>query len=311
MSQTAPALPGVLVPSFDAPASSPLLWLREMAEAIRGQMLVHGAVLVHGLRVSGTESLAEVRDALDIASHTPTEVFNSRQNFGNGILSPISWPHDRPICPFQESSFSKTFPSTVLTACITPPDGGGQAHLSDARRIAEHLPAQLADRIRKDGWIMTRAFHDGFGISWRDAFSVADHAELDMVLEAEGIKSEWLPDGALHTVRHQRAFIDHPTTGEECWFNQISFLNAGSLDPTERRVLARSFGEHLPMNTYFGDGSPLSDEDLTAIYYAYALAKTDAPWHRGDLLIADNIIMAQGRSAYAGSCEFLIALGGD
>ena len=33
------------------------------------------------------------------------------------------------------------------------------------------------------------------------------------------------------------------------------------------------------------------------------------PWRRGDLLITDNIIMAQGRSAIEGSPEFLIALG--
>jgi hypothetical protein len=199
----------------------------------------------------------------------------------------------------------------VLTACITPPDGDGYAHLSDARRIAEHLPAQLADRIRTGGWILTRAFHDGFGISWRDAFAVADRAALERVFEAAGIESEWLPNGTLCTVRHQRGVIDHPTTGEECWFNQISFLNAGSLDPTEREVLTRAFGKHLPMNTYFGDGSPLSDEDLTAIYRAYASVKIGVLWRRGDLLITDNIIMAQGRSAYEGPFEFLIAFGGE
>jgi hypothetical protein len=259
--------------------------------------------------MDGPDSLAEARDSLGIASFTPTEVFNRRTDFGNGILSPISWPQDRHICPLQESSFSTTFPSVVLTACITPPDGDGRAHLSDARRIAEHLPADLADRVRSGGWTMTRAFHGGFGVSWREAFSVTDRAALEDRFETEEIESAWLPSGMLHTARKRPGFIKHPETGEECWFNQIGFLNAGSLDPAERRFMTKSFGKYLPMDTFFGDGSPLSEEDVAAIDDAYDATKISVPWRRGHLLITDNIIMAQGRSAIEGSPEFLIALG--
>ena len=309
MSESVPTLREASVPSLDAPDDDPFSWLRDTAATIREQMLRHGAVLVHHLPLDGPDSLAEARDALGIASHMAAEAFNNRRSFGNGILSPVSWPDDRLICPFQESSFSGTYPSVVLTACITPPEGAGQAHLADARRIAEHLPARLADRIRADGWIMTRAFHEGFGISWRDAFGVSDRADLDKVLEAAGIASEWLPHGTLQTVRHRPGVVDHPVTGEECWFNQISFLNASSLDPTERAIMEKSFGKYLPMNTYFGDESPLSGEELTAIDEAFESVKIGVSWRRGDLLIADNVMTAQGRSAYEGSPGFLIALG--
>nr|ADN26242.1 Fe(II)/ 2-oxoglutarate-dependent oxygenase [Streptomyces coeruleorubidus]ADN65339.1 oxidoreductase [Streptomyces coeruleorubidus] len=311
MSETVPMRQEVLVSSFDAPGDSPFSWLHDMAATIRDHMLLRGAVLIHGLPMDGPDSLAKARNALGIAGHTPTEAFNNRSDFGNGIFSPINWPNDRVICPFQESSFSRTFPSVVLTACITPPDGEGQSHLSDTRRIAGHLPAHLADRVRTGGWTMARSFHDGFGITWQEAFSVADRAALDELFETTGIKPEWLPNGTLYTVRHRPGFIDHPTTGEECWFNQISFLNAGNLDPVERDIMTDAFGKYLPMNTFFGDGSPLSDEDLTAIQHAYDSVRVGVPWRRGDLLITDNIIMAQGRSQFEGSPEFLIALGGE
>jgi hypothetical protein len=301
----------VAVPSFEALAESPSSWLRTMAATIRDQTLVHGAVLIHGLEIDGPDALAEARHALGIVSHTPTEALNNRSDFGNGILSPINWPDDRIMCPFQESSFSRTFPSVVLTACITPPDGAGQSYLSDSRRIAGHLPESLANRVRVDGWTMARAFHDRFGISWREAFSVADGAALDKIFEEAAIASEWLPDGTLHTVRHRPAVIAHPKTGEECWFNQIAFLNAGSLDLVEREIMTDTFGEHLPMNTFFGDGQPLSDEDLTAVQQAYDAVRTGVRWRRGDLLITDNIIMAQGRSPFEGAPEFLVALGED
>jgi hypothetical protein len=303
VSETIPAL------HFDAPADAPFPWLREMAATVRDQLLVGGAVLLHDLPLDGPDSLAEARAALGIAVHTPAEAFNNRSDFGNGILSPISWPDDRILCPFQESSFSQTFPSVVLTACISPPDGDGRAHLSDARRIADHLPAALAERVRRDGWTLTRAFHQGFGISWQEAFSVADRAELDELLTTAGIESEWLPSGSLLTVRRLPGVRTHPVTGEECWFNQLAFLNVGSLDPTERRIMIRSFGEHLPMNTFFGDGSPLSDEELAAVQQAYDAVRIEVPWQRGDLLITDNLMTAQGRSPYDGPAEFLITLG--
>jgi hypothetical protein len=299
----------VSIPSFEAPAGAPFSWLRDMTATIRYQLLIHGAVLIHGLPISGPESLAEARDSLGIGSFTPTEAFNHRTDFGNGIIAPISWPLGRHICPLQESSVSKTFPSVVLTACITPPDGDGRAHLSDARRLAGHLPAPLADRVRTGGWTMTRAFHTGFGISWQEAFSVTGRAALEEFFDTEGIESEWLPNGSLNTVRHRPGVINHPVTGEVCWFNQLAFLNAGSLVPAERAFMTGAFGKYLPMNTFFGDGSPLSEEDLIAIDHAYDSVKISVPWHCGDLLISDNIIMAQGRSALEGSPEFLIALG--
>ncbi|MER6543876.1 TauD/TfdA family dioxygenase [Streptomyces sp. NPDC001250] len=311
MNETEPTWKEASIPSFEAPVESPFSWLRDMAAPLRDQMLVHGAVLIRGLPLDGPDGLAEARDALGVVSHTPTEAFNNRSDFGNGILSPINWPNDRIICPFQESSFSKTFPSVVLTACITPPDGDGQSHLSDSRRIADHLPEHLSDRVRKGGWTMARAFHDGFSITWSEAFSVTDRAALDELFEDAAIESEWLPSGALYTVRHRPGVIDHPRTGEECWFNQIAFLNAGSLDPVEREIMTDTFGQYLPMNTYFGDGSPLSDEDLSAVQQAYDSVRIGVRWRRGDLLVTDNIIMAQGRSPFEGSPEFLIALGDD
>src|SRR5262249_5872825 len=153
-------------------------------------LLAHGTVVLHGLPIDGPDRLAEARDCLGMASFTPTEMFNRRTDFGNGVLSPISWPRDRHICPLQESSFSTTFPSVVLTACITPPAGEGHAYLSDARYLAEHLPADLADRVRTGGWTMTRSFHRGFGFSWREAFPVTDRAALEDLFETEGIESE-------------------------------------------------------------------------------------------------------------------------
>ncbi|WP_394617104.1 TauD/TfdA family dioxygenase [Lentzea sp. JNUCC 0626] len=297
-------------PVLDAPADSPWEWLSEVAADIAGHLPVHGAVLVHDLPIALPDDLARAREALGVAVHRPTEAFNHRTDFGNGVQAPISWPAERSICCFQECSYSTTFPSVVLTACITPPESG-QAHLSDTRRIPDHLPARLVDHVRAKGWAMSRVFHDGFGLSAQDAFFAADRAGLEKSLGALDIDYDWLPGGSLRTTRRRPGVVRHPVTGEECWFNQLVFLNSKSLDPGERLVMANAFGEDLPMDTFFGDGSTLPEEDWTAIYRAYESTTTEVTWRRGDLLITDNVITAQGRSSFEGSHEFLVSLGGE
>ncbi|UOX90009.1 TauD/TfdA family dioxygenase [Amycolatopsis sp. FBCC-B4732] len=294
------------IPSFGAPAEDPFSWLRETAEAVGEHLLRYGAVLVQGLPLDGPDALADAREALGLTVQRPVEAFTRRGEFSRGVVSPIDWPQDRAVCPFQESAFSMTFPSVVLTACLTPPAGTGRARLADARRIAGHLPTRLASRVRADGWIMTRVFHDGFGLSPEEAFSVPDRAALEEVFEAGGIGHQQLSEGVLRTIRHRPGVIAHPATGQECWFNQISFLNAHSLDPAERTVMTKAFGRDMPMDTSFGDGSPLSVEDVAAVQRAWDAVTSEVPWHRGDLLLVDNIATAQGRSAYEGSPEFLV-----
>ncbi|MBN6050710.1 TauD/TfdA family dioxygenase, partial [Nonomuraea sp. RK-328] len=282
-----------------------------MAASILGHLPVHGAVLIRGLPLHGPADLAEARQALGMSAFTPTEAFAPRRDFGNGVFAPIQWPDDRLLCPFQEGAYSTAPPSVVLTACVTPPETGGEAHLADTRLLTDHLPEGLADRVRKDGWTMTRVFHDGFGISWADAFSVADRGELEDLLAKEGIGYQWLPSGSLHTVRRRPGVTRHPVTGEECWFNQLAFLNASSMEQRERAILTEAFGDDLPMNTAFGDGTPLSETDLNTIQHAYDEVTLSVDWQSGDLLVIDNIMTAQGRAPFSGTAEFLIAFGGE
>ena len=298
------------LPLFDAPPDAPFSWLEDMAVAIRERMLAHGVVLLRGLPLHGPADLVLARRALGISSFTLPETFAERSDLGHGVVSPIRWPDDRLLCPFQEGSFSTVFPSVVLTACVKPPESGGQAHVCDTRLLVAHLPAYLYDRVRVGGWSMTRVFHDGFGISWTTAFSAADQAELAEVLAAQGIKYRFLSDGVLYTIRRRPGVISHPVTGEECWFNQMDFLNVASMEPRDRAILTKAFGRDLPVNSAFGDGTPLPESDVQAIHQAYDAVTRSISWQQGDLLLTDNILTAQGRAPFTGAPEFLVALGG-
>ena len=64
----------------------------------------------------------------------------------------------------------------------------------------------------------------------------------------------------------------------------------------------------LPRQTYFGDGSKIPDNTLSAIRAAFAREATQFPWQSGDILLLDNMQMAHGRRAFTGPRKVLAAL---
>ncbi len=298
-----------MIPLFDAPTQNWPAWLKASAAAIRLSVLTHGAAAIRGLPLKDPVNMVQARDALNVRPFHSAERFAHRQEEENDIVSPIRWPAERELCPYQEEAFSMVVPGIVLTGCIRPPDNCGEALLSDARQISSYLPRDLDERVRTHGWVMTRVFHPRFGISWQNAFGCLNREDLASLLACERIAHEWLDDGTLRTSRQRPAFRIHPITGEECWFNQMAFLNQGSMEPRERELLSLAFGDDLPVDTALGDGRPLSALDLLAIQDAYDATTTRLRWRAGDLLIADNLLTAQGRCSFTGSAEYWVAFG--
>lgn len=298
-----------MIPTFHAPEQNWTDWLTDTAVAIRSHVLAEGAVLVRGLALKKPVDISRARDALGIRTFQSIEKFGHRQEEVDGIVSPIRWPEERELCPYQEESFSLVVPNIVLTGCISPPGTGGEALISDVRQIFFHLPSDLAYRIKTHGWMMTRVFHPQFGMSWQDAFSSTERDELSSLLEQMDIDFEWLEDGTLRTQRRRPAFRIHPKTGDECWFNQLAFLNRGSLESRERELLSLAFGNDLPVDTALGNGQSLSESNLLALHSAYDATTKKLTWRAGDLLIVDNLLTAQGKSPMTGIPEFWVAFG--
>jgi hypothetical protein len=87
------------------------------------------------------------------------------------------------------------------------------------------------------------------------------------------------------------------------------FFNPVSLDPDIRDMLLESFSpEELPYNTFYGDGTPVAPDDLAAIAKAYAAETRSFAWRTGDVLFADNMLMAHGRSAFKGQRKVLVGM---
>lgn len=67
--------------------------------------------------------------------------------------------------------------------------------------------------------------------------------------------------------------------------------------------------EDWPRHCYYGDGTPIRDEDMQALLEVYAGLEERFEWQSGDVMLLDNLLMAHGRDAYSGERKLLVAMG--
>ncbi len=179
----------------------------------------------------------------------------------------------------------------------------------DAAAVLEALPADLVDRLERQGWLLLRSYNDEIGAPWPEAFGTADRGAVEAYCRANGIDVEWQPDGGLRTRQRRSAVVRHPVTGRRCWFNQVAFLNEWTLAEEVREYLVDVYGpDGLPFTTAFGDGEPIGEDVVALLNSVYERHTAREPWQDGDLLLVDNVRTAHSREAYTGPREVLVAL---
>src|SRR5262249_49386507 len=101
----------------------------------------------------------------------------------------------------------------------------------------------------------------------------------------------------------------HPRTGEKVWFEHAAFFHISSLQAKVLETLRAEFAEEdLPMNTYYGDGTPIELGELEEIREAY-LQETEAfTWQKRDLLLIDNVLTSHSRQSFVGDRKILVAM---
>lgn len=285
-------------------------WLRESRDALRAGLDAHGALYLRGLPVKDVEDFAEVRDSLVSELAGYVEKATPRSHFGRDVYSSTDLPPSQAIRPHNENSYALSFPGLLMFGCLVAPDQGGATPVTDVRRVLGGIPEPLADRFRAYGWSLTRTYGDHISLGWRTAFGTEDRDEVAAYCAANHIAHEWLEGDRLRTTQRRSATIRHPGTGEEVWFNHTVFWNEWALDPEVREVFLEDLGhDNLPFNTAYGDGEPISRQDVETIDEAYRRATVRETWRPGDVLIVDNILSAHAREAFRGNRRIVVAMG--
>jgi len=273
----------------------------------------HAAVLFRGFAIDTPKDFEKVAGAILPALKPYVEGQSPRTKIRGNVYTSTEYPKHLRITMHSELSYSKEPPSKLIFYCETPITEGGETPISDCRKVYEDMPVELRDKFENLGvkYVKNMPGDDkGLGKSWMDHFETTSKKKVEKYLEENEISFEWLNDGMLRTESVRPAVRKHPATGEMVWYNQSNLWHVSNFEEQRRKTLLQICGEEkLPTHCYFGDGSPMSDEDLDTVRNVMWDAAVIFPWHAGDLLVVDNYMAAHGRMAFDGPRKVLVAMG--
>ncbi|MEW1755734.1 TauD/TfdA family dioxygenase [Streptomyces cyaneofuscatus] len=316
MTTTTP-LPGPTVRAEYLPqvyeASAPGIPVAEFIEsnrpAIRAALHSRGAVLLRGFDVAGVDGFNGSVHAL---SGTPpltyAERSSPRSTIKGQVYTSTDYPADEEIFLHNENSYQAVWPQALYFYCIEPAHTLGATPLADIRQVFRAIDPDVREEFTRRRWRVVRNFHEDFGVPWQQAFNTDDRAAVTAYCEGKGLGVEWTA-GGLRTTAIRDAVHRHRVTGEDVWFNHITFFHVSTVAPDVREGLQEIFAdEDLPTNSYYGDGAPIPDDVVAHLRQCYRDASTRFDWQRHDILVVDNMLAAHAREPFTGPRRIAVAM---
>ncbi|KGT73214.1 hypothetical protein MA20_45900 [Bradyrhizobium japonicum] len=272
------------------------------------ELYTHGALLIRGLPPD-IERFATLCDLFGPpASHS--ELSSLRTRLGDGVYTSTDHPADQKIQMHNEQAYLSYWPKIASFMCVTPPMSGGETPIADCRDFDPELPADLRSRLRTQGVKYVRNIGSESTIPWKAVYGVESREELEVYCALKNIELHWRSDGTPRTISSLPAYIRHPVTGTDCFFNNIVSASHHSLAPRQRAQIEKLFSTALdqPNSVLFGDGEPISFDEIQALLSAYERRTFQFDWAAGDILIADNVLVAHARNPFKGARKVVVRI---
>ncbi len=278
------------------------------AALVADRLTLHGALLFRGFDVASVEDFERVGSAISPNALEYTYRSTPRSSLAKGVFTTTEYPADQEISLHCENAYQRAWPLKVAFCCLIAPETGGATQIADVRRVTASLSPDLLERFERLGVRYVRHYRPYVDIPWETVFQTSDRGELAAFCARNGIEHEWLDGNTLRTSQTNQGLATHPKTGERVFFNQAHLFHVSNLQPEVARSLRAMYGDRLPRNTFYGDGSEIPAEDLQAIRDAFKAAEMSFPWQAGDVMLLDNMQMAHGRKPFTGQRKVVATL---
>jgi hypothetical protein len=294
---------------------------RDVLDAVTTEV---GAIVLRGFAIHTSADFGEL-----IRSYPADEVGYTggaapRKAIEGRVYEATRAPANLRICLHQEMAYMPAYPARLAFFCKTPAATGGETILGDMREVDAHFRDGFLESLTNRGVLYRRRFRspdlafddpviDALYRPWADAFGTSSPPEVEKLCAALGLEAEWLEDGNVLSVNYEAsAFVRHPLTGDNVWFNQIAAQSLGPENYGEEnfRRFTNAFAGGMPWFSApaYGDGEAFADEDVRSIYPIYDRLTVSFPWSHGDVMLVDNLNVAHGRNPYSGPRDTQVAL---
>ncbi len=273
----------------------------------------YGGVLVRGLGIEGPQRFQSVVEEFGEPLWQSYRGGNTpRSAITAAVFTSTEYPARFDISLHNEMSYANRWPAKLFFCCLVAAETGGATPVCDGKALVEDLAPEVRDRFVERGVLYRQHLHGGFGLgkSWQETFETDDPAEVEKFLIGSEATFTWTDDGGLRVSQHRPAVRTHPVNGARVWFNQADQWHPSTLPGDEAATLLDVVDseEDLPHWVTYGDGSPISEDDLNEVRLAADRNKVAVPWQAGDLLVVDNMRMLHGRQAYTGARRIAVAM---
>lgn len=288
---------------------NPAEWAMSNKDAIEAVLREKGALLVRGLRMSGSKEFAKV---LTILFDSPLleYVYRStpRTELKYNVYTATEYPNDQCIPQHNENAYAHTWPLRIAFWCVLPAALGGETPIADSQAVYEKIPSAIRSMFEEKGVRYVRNYSD-VDLPWTEVFQTESREEVEQYCVENRLAYEWYGENALRTMQINAAVQAHPDTGRPIWFNQAHLFHEASLPEGVKEGLLSSFGrDKLPRTALFGDGSRIDDETIGTIATIYESEKQMFAWEKGDLLLLDNMRYTHGRMPFEGDRIVLVGM---
>jgi len=313
-------------------------YIQSNKEAIDTRLTKNGAMLFRGFDIHTAEDFEQV--ALHIDSELKNNYLGTspRNSISKYTFSASELPDFYPIMQHCEMSFLRFPPRKLFFFCQTAPEKNGETPICDFRKVAAQLAPEVKKAFREKG-IKTIRNYDGLKAKakwdlwqlkrWDEMFQTKDKKVAEAKCKEYEIEFEWLEEDKLRLYNRQDAFVKHPVTGEDVWFNhlQVFHRDAAAIEYKHIARHQKSFrasmyslltsfltkvktigmkNENLGTHCTYLDGSEIPTEHLEHLEKIIWNNMQIFPWQKGDVLAIDNFSTSHGRLPYKGPRNILV-----
>jgi len=224
----------------------------------------------------------------------------------------------------HDLSYRRVIPARGCIAHFQKAQEGGNTPMYDNRALWYYfmdLYYDLMLELSQEGILYIKTLPDENNLEktvlWREAdittwqqnYPKMSKPQIQLFIEQNGEKAEWLEDGTLRVTCHMPAFRIHPKTNEKFYCNQILSWDGRNFWQWPGKPYEKYAFIDRPTHARIGNGRDLTDEEYLGLLELHDRFAIRINWQNGDIVVWDNIRMSHSRDPYKGERRLAISWG--